>query len=333
VLRVLAGEQVVGADRSHHEAGGDDRPVHRVRVLPAGPGVEEERAQAPEREVAAGSPHPAHGVLHPRIGGDDEVAREPRAREHRRRGEPVAPGAEPPLAEEEEAEEPGLEKEREDALHRERLPDHAPRRAREARPVRPELKLHRDAGDDSHREVDREDPAPEARGRIVPRLAGAQRRRLEEHDEEREPHRELREEVVKGDGEGEVEAVAVSWSIAAPAAWDAGCPRPGGLTRGAAANRRRYSTNAPLADDGHSITTFDPTCWNGGVGSVGGCGSPGKSTPQSVHCTSVHAGLLPAGGVLASVALIQSTIVGTPPLVSVYTLSEPHIVCREPVPT
>ena len=37
--------------------------------------------------------------------------------------------------------------------------------------------------------------------------AAPQRLPLEDHDEEREPHRELREEVVVGDGEGELQPV------------------------------------------------------------------------------------------------------------------------------
>src|SRR6266566_4087745 len=57
-----------------------------------------------------------------------------------------------------------------------------------------------------------------------------------------------------------------------------------------------------------------------------GAGSPGRRRPQFVHSTSVHA------GVPSSIALTQSTSVGTPPVVSMYTLLLPHIVCRDPVP-
>src|SRR5208337_615916 len=66
-------------------------------------------------------------------------------------------------------------------------------------------------------------------------------------------------------------------------------------------------------------------------GVKGGCagtgrGSGGKRTPQSVHWTFVQA-LVPS-----RIAVTQSTRRGTPPEVSVYTLSLPHIVCIEPVP-
>src|SRR5205823_7801978 len=85
--------------------------------------------------------------------------------------------------------------------------DDATGRAREARPIGPELELERDARHDAHGEVDREDAPPEARGAVVVRLAAPERRRLEDHDEEREPHRQRREEVVVGGREGEVDAV------------------------------------------------------------------------------------------------------------------------------
>src|SRR5207245_6594017 len=54
---------------------------------------------------------------------------------------------------------------------------------------------------------DREDTPPEARGAVVVRLVAPERRRLEDYDEEREPHRQRREEVMVGRREGEVDAV------------------------------------------------------------------------------------------------------------------------------
>src|SRR6266516_6131449 len=76
------------------------------------------------------------------------------------RADPLAPG-------EEDAEEDRLGEEREDALHREGLADHAARVVRELRPVRPELELEWDSRDDAERKVDREDLRPEPRRRLV----------------------------------------------------------------------------------------------------------------------------------------------------------------------
>ena len=83
----------------------------------------------------------------------------------RRRG--GARGAEPLLAEEEQAEERRLGEEGEHALHRQRLADDAAGVAGEARPVGAELELHRDAGDDADGEVEPEDARPEAGDVVV----------------------------------------------------------------------------------------------------------------------------------------------------------------------
>ena len=71
------------------------------------------------------------------------------------------------LAEQEHAEEGRLGEEGEDAFHEERLPDDAAGVVREARPVGPELELHRDAGDDAGCKGDREDLRPEPGGGAV----------------------------------------------------------------------------------------------------------------------------------------------------------------------
>src|SRR5262249_36063859 len=100
-----------------------------------------------------------------------------------------------------------LEKECEEPFHRERVADHAAGVSRKRSPVRAELELHRDAGHDADREVDAENPNPEPR-RIVPaRVAGSQAGRLENDDEQREAHRQLRKEIVVDDREGELQTM------------------------------------------------------------------------------------------------------------------------------
>src|SRR5262249_25959441 len=74
------------------------------------------------------------------------------------------------------------------------------------------------------------------------------------------------------------------------------------------------STKAPLGDPPlQSTFTLGPTWKNGGVGSAPGRGSPGRSTPSSAASTLVQP------GPPVSIALIQSTSSGTPPVVSVLT--------------
>src|ERR1041385_1592276 len=115
--------------------------------------------------------------------------------------------AETLFTEEEEPQKRRVQKEREDALHRERRRDDAARVVRETRPIGAELKLHRDPGDDAKEEVDGEYFGPEARRAVVALVPFAQSERLEDHDERREPHRELGEDIVVGYGEGEMQPV------------------------------------------------------------------------------------------------------------------------------
>src|ERR1043165_2469230 len=115
--------------------------------------------------------------------------------------------AETLFTEEEEPQKRRFQKEREDALHRERRPDDAARVVRETRPIGAELKLHRDSSDDAKEEIDGEYFGPEARRAVVALVPFPQSERLEDHDERREPHRELGEDIVVGYGEGEMQPI------------------------------------------------------------------------------------------------------------------------------
>ncbi len=204
---VLAAQEVISSEGGHDEAGGDDGGGHVMEVLPEDPGVGEQGGEAGKKDLAVGADFVADGVLHPGVGGDDEESGEPRAEEDHERGEPMEAGREALFAIDEQAEEGGFEEEGEDAFHGEGLADDAAGGAGEGGPVGAELELHGDAGDDAHGEVDAEDFDPEARGFVVVRGAGAEGDGFEDEDEEGEAHRQLREDVVEGDGEGELETV------------------------------------------------------------------------------------------------------------------------------
>ncbi len=199
-------QQVVGADAGHHHRRRDHRPADRVGVLPERVGVGEKAPQAVQLRIAVHQ-RVGDGVLHPRVGGDDEEARDDGAERHHYRGEPVNDRRHALLAEEEQAEERRLGEEREDALHEERLPDHSACEVREARPVGAELELHRDAGDHPHAEGDREHPGPEAGDDAVAVVLLPELHRLQHRDQHPEPHREDGEQVVEHDREAEVPAV------------------------------------------------------------------------------------------------------------------------------
>ncbi len=158
-------------------------------------------------KVPLGSEAVGDGMLHPGVGDDDEEAGDPGAEEDHEGGAPVRPAREAFLAEEEEAEEGGFEEEGEDAFHGEGLADDSAGAAGELGPVGAELKLHGDAGDDAEDEVDGEDAGPEARGLVVAGVVAGEGDGLEDDDEQRQPHGELGEEIVIGDGERKMDAV------------------------------------------------------------------------------------------------------------------------------
>ena len=92
-----------------------------MQVLPERPGIAEESAKIGEVKQPVGTRAVPDRVLHERVGGDDEVAREPRPHEQGHGHRQVTELAESLLAEEEQPEERGLEDECEHALDREGL--------------------------------------------------------------------------------------------------------------------------------------------------------------------------------------------------------------------
>src|SRR5271163_2894752 len=111
------------------------------------------------------------------------------------------------FTEEEESEERRFQEEGEDSFHSEGLADHAAGGSGELRPVGAELKFHGDAGDDSQGEADAENFGPEAGGVIPDFVLGAEIEGFQDEDEEGEAHGELRENVMEGYGEGEMQAM------------------------------------------------------------------------------------------------------------------------------
>ena len=117
----------------------------------------------------------------------------------------MASSPEPALTEHEQAEKARLEKEGEESFHCQRLADHSACVLRERRPVRAELELHGDAGHNPHGEIDAENPDPEARGVVPSRVSAPEAGGLHHDDEQRQPHRQLREQVVVDDRECELQ--------------------------------------------------------------------------------------------------------------------------------
>jgi hypothetical protein len=144
-------------------------------------------------------------MLHPGIGGDDEATGGPRAQPDQNGREPMQRPADDPLAEQEDAEKRRLEEEGKGTFHGQGLRDDRAGPGREARPVGAELELHRDAGHHAHDEGDGKDARPEARRRVVALLAPDEVEGFQEHENECQAHGELGEEVMVGQGKGELQ--------------------------------------------------------------------------------------------------------------------------------
>ena len=77
VVEMSAGKQVERANRGHGKAAGLHGAEHGVRVLPERPRVEQESPETGQGEGTVRLDCVADRMLHPCVGGDDEVAREP----------------------------------------------------------------------------------------------------------------------------------------------------------------------------------------------------------------------------------------------------------------
>ena len=173
-----AAQQVERAHRRHDEAPVTTAPPIVCTYCQSAHGFSSSAQKLVEQNLPVRSARVADRMLHPRVGRDDEVARKPRADEHQERRQPVPDLAQPLLAEQEQPQESSTPGRRRTsppspASARSRRPP-----LRKSRPVGAELEFHRDSGDDAEREVDAENPRPEARRAIVVLVVGAQRQRL-----------------------------------------------------------------------------------------------------------------------------------------------------------
>src|SRR4029077_15754550 len=105
--------------------------------------------------------------------------------------------------------------------------------AREVRPVRAELKFHRNSGDHADHEVDSKNAGPETRSLDVALVVCAQSQGLESHDQGRQPHGQLGKQVVKCDSKAKVQTMNQQCAIHTDglAAWARTTSMPGPLTR------------------------------------------------------------------------------------------------------
>src|SRR6266478_6306110 len=106
-------------------------------------------------------------MLHERVRDKNEVAREPTPERNRDCSRKMSARPEPFLAPDQRANERALEKEREHSFHRQRLSNYSAGIFGKIRPVRSELKFHRNAGDDTDGKIESEDFRPKPNSSIV----------------------------------------------------------------------------------------------------------------------------------------------------------------------
>src|SRR6266566_6548190 len=114
-------------------------------------------------------------MLHERIRDENEITREPTTECNGQGCRKMSARPEPFLAPDQRADERALQKKREHAFHRQRLSDDATGVFGKIRPVRSELELHWNAGDDADREIESEDLGPKPDSLIVFFITGPQR--------------------------------------------------------------------------------------------------------------------------------------------------------------
>src|SRR6266481_6360605 len=145
-------------------------------------------------------------MLHKRIRDQNKVAGKPAPQRNPHRGQEVIPRTESLLAPDKHADERTFQEESEHAFHCQRLSDHAAGIAGKVRPVRSELKLHGNSGDDSHGKIESENLGPKPNGLVVLFIIRLQGTPFPIHQKPRQSHSELRKEVVIGQREGELQA-------------------------------------------------------------------------------------------------------------------------------
>lgn len=74
---MLLHQQIESPQAGHHKAGRHERGDHGVRVLPQDPGIQQEVPHAREHHLARCADLVADRMLHPGMGGNDEVAGQP----------------------------------------------------------------------------------------------------------------------------------------------------------------------------------------------------------------------------------------------------------------
>ena len=203
-------QELEGADTDHQHRGGGEGAEDRVRVGQQHGRVGQHREDVLELGAMGHVvDRVADRVLHPRVGGEDEVGRDHRAnRGGPDRGE-VELRRQPPPAEDPQADEGRFEEERDQCLHRERGAEDVTHVLGIERPVHAELELLDDAGHDADGHRDEQELAPEAGHAEIDLAPRPVVQGLAQRDEDREPDRHRHEDEMEQGCDAELAACEV----------------------------------------------------------------------------------------------------------------------------
>ena len=201
---MLVAQQVIGADRAHHQRGGQIRRQHHVHQAIGKRRIEDHLEPVDGDELPFGVDGEAGRRLHPGIGRQDPERRDQRAHGDHQGGEKMQPVADPFQAEQHDPEKARLEKEGGQHLIGHQGADHGAGLVGKRRPVGAELVGHHDARHHAHAERDREDLQPVIEQVDEYLAPGPQPERFQHREVTGKPDREGRKYDVERHREGEL---------------------------------------------------------------------------------------------------------------------------------
>src|SRR5690242_14185131 len=113
-------------------------------------------------------------MLHECVGDQNEVAGNPTSKRDRNRSGKMRARSQSFLAPDQRTDERALEKECEHSFHRQRLANYSAGIFGKVCPIRSKLEFHRNAGDDTDREIESEDLRPKPDSLVVFFITGPQ---------------------------------------------------------------------------------------------------------------------------------------------------------------
>ena len=175
--------------------------------LDQGPWIQQVGSKVGDAERTVMNNFIASRMLHESIRNENKITGSPTPQCNGHGSQKMITRAQSFLTPDQRTDKRAFQKKREHALHRERLANHATGIARKGGPIGSELKFHRNAGNNTDGKVDTEDFCPEPGCLVVLLFSGSIGLPFPINQKPRQPHRELRKQVMVNQRKTEVESV------------------------------------------------------------------------------------------------------------------------------